>query len=168
MPITYEPITTTTLSSAAATITLSSIPATYTDLRIVFFGIELENSTISKRIRFNGDTGTNYSNLKMGGNGSTVYSNFQANEAGIRFASDQVADGTNRTLSTFDIFSYAGSTHKTTLISTASDQNGAGYVQRTAGLYRSTSAITSITFFFLNSSTWATGTSVTIYGIKNA
>ena len=35
MPATYEPIATTTLGSAATNITFSSIPATYTDLRLV-------------------------------------------------------------------------------------------------------------------------------------
>jgi hypothetical protein len=35
MPATYEPIATTTLGTAAAFITFSSIPATYTDLRLV-------------------------------------------------------------------------------------------------------------------------------------
>jgi hypothetical protein len=35
MATTYEPIATTTLGTAAAFITFSSIPATYTDLRLV-------------------------------------------------------------------------------------------------------------------------------------
>jgi hypothetical protein len=166
MTITYDAIATTTLSSAAATITLSSIPATYTDLRVVFYGVEAENTSISKRIRFNSDTATNYSVVKLGGQGTSVYSVRQNDEIGIRFASDQIGDGTLPTFTTFDIFSYAGSTQKTTLIATTSDQNGSGYVQRSVGLWRNTAAITSITFFFANASTWATGSTVTIYGIK--
>jgi hypothetical protein len=38
MPATYEPIATTTLGGAAATITFSSISSAYTDLRIVLVG----------------------------------------------------------------------------------------------------------------------------------
>lgn len=169
MPATYERIAATTLSSPSATITLSSIPATYTDLRLVFVGIELEASSISKRIFFNGNTAANYSVTKLGGNGSSGYSARQSNESGMRFASDQIADGaTIPVFSTFDIFSYAGSTLKSVLITTSSDQNAAGYVQRTVGLWSRTEAITSLTLGFLNSSTWASGSSVVLYGIKAA
>jgi hypothetical protein len=169
MPITYTAIASTTLTSPSATITLNSIPATYTDLRLVFVGVELEASSISKRIFFNGSTAANYSVTKLGGNGSSAYTVSQSNESGIRFASDQIADGaTTPVFSTFDIFSYAGSTLKTVLITTSSDQNGAGYVQRTVGLWSQTAAINSLTLGFLNSSTWAIGSSVTLYGIKAA
>jgi hypothetical protein len=169
MATTYEKIATTTLGSASATITLSSIPATYTDLRLVFVGVELEATSISKRIFFNGSTAANYSVTKLGGNGSSAYSARQSNESGMRFASDQNGDdATIPVFSIFDIFSYAGSTFKTVLITTSSDQNGAGYVQRTVGLWSQTTAINSLTLGFLNSSTWATGSSVTLYGIKAA
>jgi hypothetical protein len=170
MPATYEPIATTTLGSAAASITFSSIPATYTDISIVFVGIESGVTQISKRIYFNGDTGTNYSATKLGGQGSSAYSANNTNDGGLRFASDQNGDasGTIPVFTTFDIFSYAGSTNKTTLIATSSDQNGSGYVQRTVGLWRNTAAITEIRFGFNSAATWAAGTTATLYGIKNA
>lgn len=58
MPATFEPIATTLLTSATNTITFSSIPATYTDLYIVFSSLSDTNNT--QRIRFNGDTAANY------------------------------------------------------------------------------------------------------------
>ena len=77
MPTTYEPIATQTLGSAAATITFSSIPATYTDLRLVLVG----TSTISAnpKINFNSDTATNYSQTILSGNGSVANSARQTN-----------------------------------------------------------------------------------------
>jgi hypothetical protein len=39
----------------------------------VFFGVELEQTTISKGLRFNGDTGSNYSSLNFGGSAGTVF-----------------------------------------------------------------------------------------------
>jgi len=61
--------------------------------------------------------------------------------------------------------SYAGSTNKTVLSEAANDKNGSGIVNRLVGLWRNTSAITSIT-----GTTFAgtlTGTA-TLYGIKAA
>jgi hypothetical protein len=170
MATTYEPIATTTLGSATASITFSSIPATYTDLRLVFVGIESGVTQVSKRIYFNGDTGSNYSATKLLGNGTAAASANNTSDAGLRFASDQVGDasGTIPVFTTFDIFSYAGSTYKTTLIATSSDQNGSGYVQRTAGLWSNTAAITTIRLGFNTGATWAAGSIATLYGIKNA
>jgi hypothetical protein len=66
-----------------------------------------------------------------------------------------------------NIFSYAGSTNKTCLIESSEDKNGSGSTVRTVGLWRDTSAITSIEVL-MSSSTFATGTIATLYGIKNA
>jgi hypothetical protein len=71
-------------------------------------------------------------------------------------------------LNTVDVFSYAGSTFKTCLVSVNNDQNTVGgEVNAQVGLYRSTSAITSITFTPQTNS-FDTGSTLTIYGIKNA
>ena len=68
---------------------------------------------------------------------------------------------------TYDVFSYAGSTNKTTLIINASDDNGSGRIVNTVGLYRSATAISRID---LTTSTgnFATGTTATLYGILKA
>jgi hypothetical protein len=58
MATTYEPIATTTLGTAAASITFSSIPATYTDLRLVVMCKLLAHQLLM--FRFNSDTGSNY------------------------------------------------------------------------------------------------------------
>ena len=72
MTATYDPIATTTLGSAASTITFSSIPNTFTDLRLVLFGVTLNATGTYNQIRFNNDTGTNYSWTQLLGNGSAA------------------------------------------------------------------------------------------------
>ena len=60
--ITYTPIASTTLGSAAASYTFSSIPNTYTDL-VLIASMADSNSGADQRmlVQVNGDTGTKYS-----------------------------------------------------------------------------------------------------------
>jgi hypothetical protein len=163
MPATYEPIATTTLGSAAASITFSSIPATYTDLKLVVIGGTSVSGTYAW-IRFNSDTATNYSTIRLDGDGSGPAS---ASSNGATFIRNSSSLDSNPNLITTDVFSYAGSTFKTCLINTAADQNGSGRVTETVGLWLSTSAITTI-LFSANSGNLNSGTTATLYGIKNA
>ena len=161
---TFEPIATQTLASAAASITFSSIAASWTDLRLVITGTSA-NSALPL-IQFNGDTASNYSCTILRGDGTT------ASSVGI---TTKIYDGTGGMSSTipsfFDIniFSYAGSTYKTLLWAKSEDQNGSGNTTKVVGLWRSTSAITSIKFdASWAGSTFAIGTTATLYGIKAA
>ena len=72
MPATYEPISTTTLGSAVNSVTLSSIPATYTDLVLVWKG-SFSASGSGVGVRFNGDSGANYSENQLAAAGATAY-----------------------------------------------------------------------------------------------
>jgi hypothetical protein len=69
---TYTPLATVTLGSASASVTFSSIPATYRDLIVVFAGAATASATAF--IRLNGDTGSNYSSVMARGNGSNAAS----------------------------------------------------------------------------------------------
>jgi len=53
MPITYEPIATTTLSSAQSSVTFSSISGSYTDLVLVFSDVKLSSGTTFKTVLAN-------------------------------------------------------------------------------------------------------------------
>lgn len=165
MASTYTPIATTTLGSAASSITFSSIPATYTDLRLV---LNVTSVSVSDnfQIQFNSDTATNYSQTLLIGNGTTASS--------TRYTSSSVIwDATNLSTTlpsfiTLDIFSYAGSTNKTALMSSNEDYNGSGFTKASVHLWRSTSAITSIDIKMPSGRTFSIGTTATIYGIKAA
>jgi len=164
MATTYEKIASTTLGSAASTITLGSIPATYTDLRIVLANAFTSYALDTVKIQFNSDTGTNYSATQLMGDGASASSASQSsvNSGLLGRAGYQ---STRPAMITADVFSYAGSTYKTYLADSAADQNGSGEVLRHVGLWRSTSAITSVT---LMNVTFQAGAIVTLYGILKA
>ena len=163
---TYDLIASQTLGSAAASITFSSIAASWTDLRLVFVGTESTTGFNYANLRFNGDTASNYSMTYLQGFGATAASATNSSITSIRL-DEYGLSNTIPSLMTTNIFSYAGSTYKTVLISTAEDYNGSGGVEAKVGLWRSTSAITSITIFNA-ASNFSIGTTAQLYGIKAA
>ena len=173
MPATYEPIATTTLGSDAANISFNSITSSYTDLRIVLVSrTNRANQVDIVKLQFNSDTGTNYSNTYLRGDGTTASSGRDTSDTLINI---YYTVGNNATASVFqlseiDIFSYAGSTNKTVLATGASEDNQAGddYVVRQVGLWRNTAAITSIQLAPKLGTNWKSGTTATLYGILKA
>ena len=162
---TYEPIATQTLASAASNITFSSIASSWTDLRVVLTGTTVSGSP-SPLIQFNSDTGTNYSYTRLTGNGTIAASAASTNTAGIGCSILTGFNSSTPSFASFDIFSYAGGTYKTVLVTSENDRNGSGSTERIVGLWRSTSAITTVNLN--NPSQFGTGTTATLYGIKAA
>ena len=163
MPATYEKIATTTLTSASADITFNSIAASWTDLRVVLVN---KGGTSGCRLQFNSDTATNYSNTSLIGTGSSAAS-------ARATSSDRISleywgmDATTPSMYTVDIFSYAGSTNKTVLGTASEDYNGSGSTSVRVGLWRSTSAITTVKLFTVGTA-FQSGTTATLYGILKA
>jgi hypothetical protein len=168
MPATYEPIATTTLASETANITFSSISSAYTDLRLVLVAMKSTAANVGARVQFNSDTGSNYSYTSLSGNGSAASSSRQANDVSLPLINFSVVTTTAPHMGTLDIFSYAGSTNKTSLMSEMSDRNGSGSVNGYVGLWRSTAAINSIKIFDASARNFGVGTTATLYGILKA
>ncbi len=80
MTSTYEKIATTTLGSAALSVTFSSISASYTDLVLIVDGSTASASGLA--LQFNGDTGNNYSDTYIYGDGSSAASGRNSNVSG--------------------------------------------------------------------------------------
>lgn len=76
MAATYEPIATTTASGSSSSITFSSISSAYTDLVLVA-NASVTSGSDTAILRFNGDTGSNYSRTFLSGNGSSTFSEVQ-------------------------------------------------------------------------------------------
>jgi hypothetical protein len=160
MPATYEKIATTTLGTASATITFSTISAAYTDIKLIMTFTGTSNQF---DMRFNSDTGSNYSWTRLKGDGASALSNRGTSSSTI--ATNESAGASAPQFVEVDIFSYAGSTNKTVLLAFSNDLNGSGSVGRIVGLWRNTSAISTITII---GSSYPIGTTATLYGILKA
>ena len=165
---TYEPIATTTLGSAASSYTFSSIPGTYTDLIIVVNGTDSASGGNNWNLQFNGDTATNYSATRIRADGTTNDS------ARTTSATSILGIQMNDTLigvQTYQIMNYANTTtYKTALLrGGVGGSTTATFLGAAVGLWRSTSAITSIKVLTNGlTSNFAVGTMFTLYGIAAA
>ena len=172
MPSTYTLISSNVLASSAASVTFSAIPSTYTDL--VLRGSTRDDIAGVNgifKVQFNGDSGTNYSSTQLRGSGSAADTTQSSN---YTFIYGALLNGNTTTSSTFSPFefyipSYTSSNYKSSSVNAAQENNTTSPVYRTASanLWRSTSAITSITFL-PNGSNFLTGSSFYLYGIKNS
>jgi hypothetical protein len=162
---TYTPIATTTLSSATASYTFSSIPSTYTDLMLITnYGLSADADS---QLYVNGvNTGTSYSETYVRGNGSAASSSRRSNQPYWILGLAGVTVPT--TLSTVEIHQFQNYSNTTTYKTLLSRINNAGaQVAARVGLYSSTSAITSITVGGI-AANFIAGSTFTLYGIAAA
>ena len=160
MASTYEKIATTTLGSATATVTFSSISASYTDLVIIFNGA-LTTGFDAIAVTANNDTGSNYSRTFLTGDGSTASSSRSSNASSIQLG----IVGSENSNDIFQINNYSNTTTYKTFL--CRGNSSANQVRVTVGLWRSTAAINRLDFV-ASSSTFIAGSTFTLYGIKSA
>ena len=159
MAITYEPIATTTLSSAQSSVTFSSIPGTYTDLILIANVVASSLTYISGRV--NGDTAGNYSSTYIDGSGTSASSGRTTNATSYGSARTNPDSVT--------IIQYMNYSNTTTYKSILERISTAGSgVNAWAATWRNTAAITSITLFTDSANNWSSGSTFTLYGIKAA
>lgn len=156
---TYEPITTTTITSNVTEFTLSSIPGTYTDLILVIDGSPISGGTaMDSNWRVNGDSGTNYSDTRWQDAVSDRGSSTTFSRAGQPW-------NNYRYTQIIQFFNYSNTTTYKTALTRSGNPN---VVEAYCGLWRSTAAITSITMISGQSRNYTNGTVVSLYGIKAA
>lgn len=168
---TYEPIATTTLSSASSSVIFGStgiggaIPSTYTDLIIVANGTTASNSGWG--LRFNLDADTYYSTTYIEGSGTSAVSEKYPSSTILRIAWNSLWNSTTPSSNIAHIQNYANtSTFKTVLFRS----NSSSYVEEGIGTWRRASAINSIeiTTATAGGANFSIGTTFTLYGIKAA
>lgn len=163
MAVTYTPIASTTLSAGTASVTFSSIPQTYTDLVLVTYSV-MSASPDTNFAKVNSDSGSNYSYTLLNGSGSTARSARGSNQSVGLIMSSAYGQGTNHITITH-FFNYANTTTYKTSLSRWNDASSG--TELSTGLWRSTSAITSLTIVCnAGGVTFQSGSTFTLYGIK--
>lgn len=170
MAITYVNLVNATGDGSSATVTLGSIPQTYTDLLLTVSGRTLSTQGTSYGeffVRPNNDTGNaTYRTLEYQG-GTSVISRADSPVVGGRIATTTASADMYSSLELY-IPSYTASYNKQMRIMSAVE-NGASSASLfiCAGLWRSTAAITSLVCVS-NAGAFSTLTTFRLYGIKNS
>jgi hypothetical protein len=167
MPSTYTPLATTTVSgSSTYSVTFSSISGSYTDLILVAANVSFSTAA-QTALRFNCDTGNNYSWTVLTGSGSTAGSLRGSNVGVMQLGYYYYADvGTNYT-AICQINNYSNTTSYKTALARGNEASlGVGAA---VGLWRNTAAITSVTFLPSYGGGYiGAGATFTLYGVKSA
>ena len=158
-------------AGGAANITFSAIPNTYTDL-IIKYSLRSNVSGVNESggIRFNSDSGANYTYKRLYGTGSAVGSD----SPGSNFSWGGYVAGDTSTASTFGngemyIPNYAGSTNKSNSADGVGENNAtSAFMSLHANLWSNTSAITSIVLLPINGTSWNQYSTAYLYGVSNA
>jgi hypothetical protein len=160
---TYVPITTTTLTGSTGSLTISSIPSTYTDLILVGNAKTASLGNFYIQLGHNGtiDTGNNYSYTTLVGNGSSVSSYRTSNNNDVSVG--DFGAGTEYTTVIVNFFNYANTNVYKSFLSRSA--LASTQVVTRSLLWRSTNTITDIYIFGDSGS--LTGT-FTLYGISAA
>jgi len=169
MPSTYKLISSVAVGSGgAATITFNSIPQTYTDL-VIKISAKSDRAGyegVGMLFSFNGSTST-FSSIVLYGTGASTGSFTSA-----RYSGD--ANGPAATANTFastDLYipNYTNSNNKNYSSDSVTENNASSaYAYLVAGLWSTTSAITSITLTPDGSSNFVQYSNAYLYGISNA
>jgi hypothetical protein len=168
----FDNLGTVLLSASASSVTFSNIPATYTHLQIKSFARSTRTSTggfDQAFVRFNGDSGTNYSSHYLEANGTSATAGGSADISNIWGAVNMPWAGYTANsfgVGVLDILDYANTNkNKTAKTLAGFDANGSGFLTLWSGSWRNNSAITSITLVAQNH-LFAEYSSFSLYGIK--
>ena len=163
MPQTYTPLASTTLTSNQATVTFSSISSAYTDLILVSSSTQ-SAGPVNSKIRFNSDSGTNYSRTWLAGNGTAASSGRGSNRTSLEL--DYLTSPGTGNSTIIQVMNYSNTTtYKTAVVRTGRAAEG---TEAVVGLWRNTAAITSIEYSLDGAGSFVTGSTFVLYGILKA
>lgn len=155
---------------SSGVITFSSIPGTYTNLRIVGQGRSdaAASNNVAVSIRLNADGGSHYFDEYQGVNAGSTAVGQDTSQTTLLGAAVPASTSTAHRASTLviDIPNYAGTTFFKYASTVNTQENAEAFQSYTvSSRWESQSAITSATFT-LASGNWVSGSTFTEYGIK--
>ena len=157
---TYTALANVTLAGSSASVTFSSIPATYRDLILVFNGGAVSGAH-NLTIALNSDTGANYSAVHMSGTGSSTESSGSNANRLLNYYGYLEANQNTVIIAQFMDYS-ATDKHKTYLSRSNNAGNG---ISAVAGRWANTAAITSIAI--TTGANYSSGSTFTLFGIAS-
>ena len=174
----YDLLETQVLTSTAASVTFTGLDSysDYKHLQIRAVG-RSNNSGTNFRLtglRFNGDSGSNYSYHDLYGNGSSVVSSSVTGSSNIPVLAINGSSSTGNAFggALIDLLDFSSSSKNTTVKSLTGFYDAAQPIYRVmlrSGVWLNTSAVTSITMGdLLGGYDWAVGCRFSLYGIKGA
>ena len=173
LPGDYESIATQTVGAGGvASVTFSSIPSTFTHLQIRAFARSATAAqTDGLRVRFNGDTASNYARHVLYGDGTSALAAAAASGNLIGLTDITAASATANAfgVAISDILDYANTNkYKVTRTLGGGDTNSAsfGQVDLFSGLWMSTTAINSINIFMNSGANITQYSHFALYGIR--
>ena len=162
----YESIATVTASGSVSTLSFTSIPSTFKHLQIR--GIAYDGVGNEIGVRFNSDSGSNYTRHNLYGNGSITGAGGSVSQTRMNLA---IPGYTSDYPACFiiDILDYASTTkNKTARSFYGFDTNSQGQVQMRSGLWINTNAVTAIELYDTGGTNYSTITTFALYGIKES
>lgn len=160
----YESIATYNLGSAQSSVTFSSIPSTYKHLQIRGI-MKVSGAGTNFGIRFNSDTGSNYSWHQLYGSGSSAGAGGYPNSS---FIGNSFVGSTQFTGFVVDILNYESTNiNKTVRTLGGADENGGGNIVLSSGSWRNTAAVNTIYLYDpYGGANFTQYSSFALYGIK--
>lgn len=175
MATTYELISSVTVGAGgASSIDFTSIPATYTDLKIVAsLKDNFADTENAYTVKFNNSSTSDYSIRTVFGRGGvgTFASASASSQTSLGLGDSTAATGTASTFNSAEIYipNYAGSTNKSVLADTVTEANASRAIAKlTAGLRANTDAINQVTISTTGGASFIQYSTAYLYGIKNS
>jgi hypothetical protein len=162
MPLQLYKIASNDLTASAATVTFSSIPQGYTDLKVVI-SARATSSLSGIFISFNGSS-SSFTGRYLEGNGATVGSGSLTQYVGTEAGGSSTAN----TFSNVEIYipNYTSANNKSFSADAVGENNATtAYATFNAGLWSSSAAITSVGFVLGAGNIFAANSTFSLYGI---